>query len=69
MVALWPAPLAFWGAMVWLVLAYTVFALFVQNYAAVRRAVARGATQLSGMGRRGVDSCVRDLGLPAVSRP
>ena len=37
----WPAQLAFWGAIAWLVLACTVFAFFVQNYAAVRSSPSR----------------------------
>jgi len=39
----WPAAPAFWGAIAWLVLACTVFAFFVQNYAAVRSSPSRVA--------------------------
>jgi drug/metabolite transporter (DMT)-like permease len=39
----WPAAPVFWGAIAWLVLACTVFAFFVQNYAAVRSAPSRVA--------------------------
>jgi drug/metabolite transporter (DMT)-like permease len=39
----WPATPAFWGAIACLVLACTVFAFFVQNYAAVRSAPSRVA--------------------------
>ena len=39
----WPAAPAFWGVVAWLVLACTVFAFFVQNYAAVRSSPSRVA--------------------------